>query len=92
MQSGAYQNGSWVVGVAKCGKEEGVDQIAGSAIIAPSGEIAAAAVTQGDELIVARCDLDLTRSYKTTVFDFARHRVPEAYRPIVERKGAVPPA
>lgn len=91
MQSGAYQNGTWVVGVAKAGKEEGVDQIAGTAIIAPSGEIAAQAVTLGDELIVARCNLDLTRSYKTTIFDFARHRVPEAYKLIVERKGAVPP-
>ena len=27
MQSGAYQNGTWVVGVAKAGIEEGVDQI-----------------------------------------------------------------
>lgn len=92
MQSGAYQNGTWVVGVAKAGKEEGVDQIGGTAIVAPSGEIAAQAVTFGDELIVARCDLDLTRSYKTTIFDFARHRVPEAYKLIVERKGAIPPS
>jgi predicted amidohydrolase len=92
MQSGAYQNGTWVVGVAKAGKEEGVDQIGGTAIIAPSGEIAAQAVTLEDELIVARCDLDLTRSYKTTTFDFARHRVPEAYKLIVERKGAMPPS
>ena len=27
MQAGAYQNGTWVVGVAKCGLEEGVHQI-----------------------------------------------------------------
>ena len=92
MQSGAYQNGTWVVGVAKAGKEEGVDQIGGTAIIAPSGEIAAQAVTLGDELIVARCDLDLTQSYKSTIFNFAKHRVPEAYRLIVEQKGAVPPS
>ncbi|HSE79096.1 MAG TPA: N-carbamoyl-D-amino-acid hydrolase [Alphaproteobacteria bacterium] len=92
MQSGAYQNGTWVVGVAKAGKEEGVDQIGSTAIIAPSGEIAAQAVTLEDELIVVRCDLDLTRSYKTTTFDFARHRVPEAYKLIVERKGAMPPS
>jgi hypothetical protein len=45
----------------------------------------------GDELIVARCDLDLTRSYKETIFNFAKHRVPEAYRLITERKGAVAP-
>ena len=91
MQSGAYQNGTWVVGVAKCGVEEGVLQIGQSAIIAPSGEIAAQATSLEDELIVARCDLDATRSYKTTIFNFEKHRQPEAYRMIVERKGAVPP-
>jgi hypothetical protein len=91
MQAGAYQNGTWVVGVAKCGCEEGVDQIGSSSILAPSGEIVAACTTLGDELAIARCDLDLTKSYKTTVFDFARHREPQAYGLIVERKGAIPP-
>lgn len=91
MQSGAYQNGTWVVGVAKGGCEEGVDQIGNSVIVAPSGEIVAACTTLGDELAVARCDLDLTKSYKRTVFDFARHREPQAYGLIVERKGAVLP-
>jgi predicted amidohydrolase len=81
-----------VVGVAKCGREEGVDQIGQSQIIAPSGETMAMATTLGDELIVARCDLGLCRSYKTTVFDFARHRRPEHYQLITERTGAVPPA
>jgi predicted amidohydrolase len=92
MQAGAYQNGTWVVGVAKCGREEGCDMIGQSAIIAPSGEIVAMCTTLGDELATARCDLDLTRSYKETVFDFARHRRPEHYRMIVERTGARPPA
>ncbi|MGH7349851.1 MAG: N-carbamoyl-D-amino-acid hydrolase, partial [Candidatus Rokuibacteriota bacterium] len=59
---------------------------------APSGEIVALCATLGDELITARCDLDLTRSYKETVFDFARHRRPEHYRLIVDRTGAQPPA
>jgi predicted amidohydrolase len=92
MQSGAYQNGSWVVGVGKGGCEEGVDQIGNSIIVAPSGEIVAACTTVGDELAVARCDMDLCNSYKTTTFNFARHRQPEQYRMIVERKGAQPPA
>lgn len=91
MQSGAYQNGTWVVGVAKAGVEEGVDQIGNSIIVAPSGEIVAGCSTTGDELALARCDLDLTKSFKTTTFNFARHREPDAYRMIVERKGAVPP-
>lgn len=91
MQAGAYQNGSWVVGVAKAGNEEGVEQIGNSIIVAPSGEIVAACTTTADELAIARCDLDLTASYKNTTFNFARHRQPEAYGLIVERKGAVPP-
>jgi len=92
MQAGAYQNGAWVVGVAKAGNEEGVEQIGNSIVVAPSGEIVAACTTTGDELAIARCDLDLCASYKNTTFNFARHRQPEQYRMIVERKGAVPPA
>ena len=92
MQAGAYQNATWVVGVAKCGREEGCDMIGQSAIIAPSGEIVALCSTLGDELATARCDLDAARSYKETVFNFARHRRPEHYRAIVDRTGAQPPA
>lgn len=91
MQAGAYQNGTWVVGVAKAGIEEGVMQMGQSQIIAPSGETVAMCSTLGDELAVARCDLDLTRSYKTTTFNFAVHRQPHAYGLITERKGAIPP-
>lgn len=89
MQAGAYQNGTWVVGVGKGGREEGVDQIGNSIIAAPSGEIVAACSTLGDELAIARCDLDLTLSYKNSVFNFAKHREPHAYGMIVERKGAI---
>ena len=88
MQSGAYQNGTSVVGVAKAGTEEGVMHLGQSQIIAPSGETVAMCTTLGDELAVARCDLDLTVSYKSTVFNFARHRRPEHYGLIVERTGA----
>lgn len=87
MQSGAYQNGTWVIGVAKGGIEEGIDHIAGSCIIAPSGEIVAACATKGDEIALARCDLDLCKSYKQTIFNFDVHRQPQAYGMIVERKG-----
>ena len=62
-----------------------------SAIIAPSGEIVAQAVSLEDEVITARCDLDLGQRYRQTIFNFAKHREPEAYRLIVERKGAEPP-
>ncbi len=48
MQSGAYQNGTWVVGVAKGGVEEGVDSLGQSMIVAPSGQIVAQALTTDD--------------------------------------------
>ena len=91
MQAGAYQNGTWVVGVAKCGVEEGCEMIGNSSIIAPTGEVIGQALTQDDELIVARCDLDLTKSYKATTFNFDKHRQPDQYRMIVERRGAILP-
>lgn len=91
MQAGAYQNGTWVVGVAKAGKEEGCEMIGGTCIIAPSGEIVAACSTKGDELAIARCDLDLCQSYKSTTFNFERHRRPEAYGRITSQRGATPP-
>ncbi|MDO8882060.1 MAG: N-carbamoyl-D-amino-acid hydrolase [Pseudotabrizicola sp.] len=91
MQAGAYQNATWVVGCAKCGTEEGSRMGGQSVIIAPSGEIVAQAVTVQDEVITAKCDLDMGRIYKETIFNFARHRRPEHYGLIVERTGAILP-
>lgn len=79
MQAGAYQNGTWVVGVAKAGREEGCDLIGGSAIIAPTGEIVAQCATLGDELAVAECDLDRCREIQDNIFNFAVHRQPHQY-------------
>jgi predicted amidohydrolase len=79
MAAGAYQNGTFVVGVAKGGVEEGVESLADSQIIAPSGEVLARARTTGDEVVVATCDLDWCTRYTRTVFDFARYRRPELY-------------
>lgn len=91
MQAGAYQNATWVVGTAKCGNEEGSSMGGQSVIVAPSGEIVAQAVTVEDEVITAKCDLDMGRIYKETVFNFAAHRRPDAYTLITERTGAIPP-
>jgi N-carbamoyl-D-amino-acid hydrolase len=79
MQAGAYQNSAWVVGVAKCGLEEGVDMMAGTCIISPDGVIVAETQTRSDELVVADCDLDRSLVGKTTEFDFALNRRPEHY-------------
>ncbi len=80
MQAGAYQNSTWVVGVAKAGLEEGCDLLAGSCIVAPSGELVALAATKGDEVFTARCDLALSRHNKRAMFNFAEHRRPEHYK------------
>lgn len=89
MQSGAYQNGTWVVGVAKGGVEEGVDSLGQSMIVAPSGQIVAQALTTDDELLVAHCDLDWCKRYKETLFDFDRYRRPEVYTRITSQRGTV---
>lgn len=91
MQAGAYQNATFVVGVAKAGVEESSELIGNSSIIAPTGEVIAQAVTEGDELVVARCDLDIGKSYRESTFNFARHREPEHYGRIVDQKGVVLP-
>jgi N-carbamoyl-D-amino-acid hydrolase len=91
MQSGAYQNATWVVGVAKAGREEGFDMIGQTCIIAPSGEIVAQCATMGDELVIRKCDLDFAKTYRADIFNFAAHRRPEHYRLITERTGTIPP-
>ncbi|WP_410280283.1 N-carbamoyl-D-amino-acid hydrolase [Halomonas campaniensis] len=84
MQAGAYQNGMWVVGVAKAGREEGCDLLGQSCIIAPTGEIVAMAGTVEDELITYECDLDRTREIREHIFNFALHRRPDTYGLLTE--------
>ena len=79
LQSAAFQNGTWTVGVAKAGKEENCDLIGGTCIIAPTGEIIAECKTLDDELIVAECDLDRCKEIKENIFNFSLHREPENY-------------
>ncbi|MCY4162927.1 MAG: N-carbamoyl-D-amino-acid hydrolase [bacterium] len=85
MQAGAYQNGTFVVGVAKGGVEEGVESLAESCIIGPSGEVLAQAVTDADELVVSECNLNWCTAYKNTLYDFSRYRRPEMYKSISEQ-------
>lgn len=91
-QANAYMNATWAVSVAKAGNEDGSGLIGGSVIVDPNGVIVAQAQTLGDEVLVADCDLDLTRQGKEKMFNFAAHRRPEHYRRIVEQVGAEPPA
>jgi N-carbamoyl-D-amino-acid hydrolase len=91
LQSGAYQNSTWVVAVAKAGAEDGHPLIGGSCIVNPDGEIVAECRTEDDELIVHGCDLDAAAFGKATVFDFARHRRIEHYGLIASRTGVMLP-
>jgi predicted amidohydrolase len=79
LQAGAYQNGTWIVGVAKAGREEGCDLIGGSCIVAPTGEIVAKCSTLGDELAISEIDLDRCREIQDNIFNFAAHRQPDQY-------------
>ncbi|NCG25548.1 MAG: N-carbamoyl-D-amino-acid hydrolase, partial [Actinobacteria bacterium] len=92
MQSGAYQNGCYVVGVAKGGLEEGVDSLAESCIIAPTGQIVADVRTEGDELTWVDIDLAVCANYTQTLFQFDRYRRPEVYGRITSQKGAISPS
>jgi hypothetical protein len=48
--------------------------------------------TSGEELVVHRCDLDMVRTYKELLFDFAKARRIEHYQAIATQTGAIPPA
>ena len=89
MQANAYFNGVWVVAAAKAGFEDGHGLIGGSCIIAPTGEIAAQAMSEDDELVLCNCDLSLGEYIRRTVFDFDRHRRIEHCRLITEQTGVI---
>jgi N-carbamoyl-D-amino-acid hydrolase len=91
LQANAYQNAVWIGAAAKCGFEDGFHMIGGSCIVAPTGEIAAQAISEADEVIVASCDLSVGENFRKHVFNFEKHRRPEHYRLIVERVGVGEP-
>src|SRR5277367_456347 len=85
MQAAGYQNSMYLVGVAKAGKEEGSNLLAGSCIVAPSGEIIAMASTDGDEVFISRCDLDHCLYNRKAMFNFAEHRQVQHYQNLTEK-------
>ena len=91
MTAGAYQNSTWVVGIAKAGSEDGHPLIGGSIIVDPNGNVIAKAKSEEDELIVHSCDMDACNFGKSTIFDFARHRRIEHYKRIGTQTGVVRP-
>lgn len=91
MQSGAYQNSCWVVGVAKAGVEDGHGLFGGSVIVDPDGMVVEEATTDGDELLVHACDMDKALFGKRTIFDFKKHRRIEHYSRITSQTGVIYP-
>ena len=55
--------------------------------MAPSGDVVAVAATTGDEVVTARIDLDVARSYRAGVRNLARNRRPEHYGPVTGKGG-----
>jgi predicted amidohydrolase len=91
LQASAYQNAVWIGAAAKCGFEDGFHMIGGSCIVAPTGEIAAQAISEEDEVIFTSCDLSIGENFRNHVFNFQKHRRPEHYRLIVDRVGVGEP-
>ena len=89
MRGGAYANLCFVVGVAKAGVEDGVELIGGSCIINPLGQVLARAATTGDELVVARLDLDQMAPVRKR-WNFLGRRQPQHYvtllQPVTEKE------
>jgi predicted amidohydrolase len=89
LRSGAYANACFVVGVAKAGIEDGLELIGGSCVISPQGQVLARAATTGDELVVARLDLDQMTPVRKR-WNFLGRRQPQHYgallQPVTEKE------
>ena len=87
MQAGAYQNGTWVVGVAKGGVEEGVDSLAQSVHRRPERPDRRAGVDDRRRADHGRLRPRLVPALQGTLFDFDRYRRPELYGRITTQRG-----
>jgi predicted amidohydrolase len=91
IQAGCYQNACFAVATAKAGTEDGNELFGHSVIVNPQGEIMAMTTSWDDELVTADCDLDMCALGRTTIFNFEKHRRPEAYQRITSQTGAIAP-
>ena len=88
MQADAYQNGDLGAGRGERRRRGRVRMIGGSAIVAPTGEIAAWRLSEDDEVITTTLDLELGEYLRRTIFNFEKHRRIEHYGLITSRTGA----
>ena len=91
IRAGAYQNACFAVATAKAGTEDGHELFGHSIIVNPQGEIMAQATSWQDELITVEADLGMCALGRSTIFNFAAHRRPEAYGSITGQIGSTPP-
>jgi len=91
IRAGAYQNACFAVATAKAGTEDGHELFGHSIIVNPQGEIMAQATSWGDELITVDADLGMCELGRSTIFNFAAHRRPEAYGAITAQIGSTAP-
>lgn len=86
VRAGAYQNAVWVLAAGKSGNEDEQHLIGGSCVVAPSGDVVARAVGDGDELVVSEYDSTRAEPYRHEMFNFGKHRLPEEYSAITEQR------
>lgn len=83
LRARAIENGLFVVGVGKAGRENGIDYIGASLLISPlGGRILAQAETDDDELVIADLDLNEVTEARRRL-PFGRDRRPRDYGRIV---------
>lgn len=86
VRAGAYQNAVWVLAAGKSGDEDGQRLIGGSCIVTPSGDVAAQALGDGDELVVSTYDGSRAEPYRRELFNFGKHRMPQEYSAITQQR------
>lgn len=86
VRAGAYQNAVWVLAAGKSGNEDDQRLIGGSCVVAPSGDVVARAMGDGDELVVSAYDPSSAEPYRQELFNFGKHRLPEEYSAITKQR------
>ncbi len=84
LRARAYENGCFVVGVNKAGREGDLDYVGDSLVLGPKdGGVLARTTANGDDLLVAEIDLDDVVEARKRL-PFMRDRQPWSYSPLVQ--------
>ncbi|HZP96301.1 MAG TPA: nitrilase-related carbon-nitrogen hydrolase [Candidatus Limnocylindria bacterium] len=86
LRARAYENGIFVVGVNKAGREWDLDYVGDSLVARPTdGEVIARTEAATDDVLVVECDLDEIAEARRRL-PFMRDRQPLTYGPLLERE------